>query len=284
MSHKNYIQKPKEEELLGDLSFKNHKLKIFDAHTHLYLDSFDRFSKHKSTSTSLLNEMDRCGVEKALVISIAPQMDQDEIFRSIKAHPERLYLAGSVDPWSPTAIKSVHYAVEVLGARAIKLHPRLQGFGYKDIDLLMPIAKICGEIGVPLILCSFCGGRSLFNSRPIDLVHELASENPMTTIVMAHAGGHRPIDALLVQKACPNVYLEISFSPLYFSKSSIERDFQFMLERCDSKKLIFGSDYPEKSIQDSLEWLLDSSFMLKIGSEALENILYKNAIEVYKIK
>ena len=148
----------------------------------------------------------------------------------------------------------------------------------------MPIARYCGEIGVPLILCSFCGGKSLFNSRPVELVYELAIRNPMTKIVMAHAGGHRPLEALLVQKACSNVYLEISFSPLYYEKSSVEVDFRFMLHKCDSKKIIYGSDYPEKSMLESLEWLLNSSSMLKISIDDLENIFYKNAIEVYKIK
>lgn len=264
-------------------SGESHKLKIYDAHTHLYLDSDLNISRHKSDTRSLLTEMDEAGVEKALVISIAPQMDQDRIFSEVNQHPGRLYFVGSIDPWSSNAIKMIDLSVNTLGAKAIKLHPRLQGFGYQNLDLIMPIADYCGKIGVPLIFCSFCGGKSLFDSRPVELIFELAQRNPKTIIVMAHAGGHRPLDALLVQKACPNVYLEISFSPLYFAKSSVEADFRFMLQKCDSKKIIYGSDYPEKSMLESTDWLLKSNEILQISEKDLENILFKNAAEVYRM-
>jgi predicted TIM-barrel fold metal-dependent hydrolase len=269
---------------LYDLNGKSRRLKIIDAHTHLYLDGDPKISKHSSSANSLLSEMSVCGVDKALIISIAPLMDQNRIVRELNGHEDRLHFAGSVDPWSTNPLESIDYAVNILGAKAIKLHPRLQGFGYENLDLVMPIARYCGEVGVPIILCSFCGGHSLFKSRPVELVYELALRNPNTTIVMAHAGGHRPLEALLVQKACPNVYLEISFAPLYFQKSSVEIDFQFMLHKCDSKKIIYGSDYPEKTMLESLEWIFNSSSITKMTNEDLENIFYKNAMEVYKIK
>jgi predicted TIM-barrel fold metal-dependent hydrolase len=262
---------------------ETHRLRIFDAHAHLYLDGGISLSKHKSDADSILSEMDEVGVEKALIISIAPHMDQDRIFKEVNRHPGRLYFVGSVDPWSSNSIGMIEYSVKKLGAKAIKLHPRLQGFGYENLDLIMPIADYCGKIGVPLILCSFCGGKSLFNSRPVELIFELARRNPSTIIVMAHAGGHRPLEALLVQKACPNVYLEISFSPLYFAKSSVETDFHFMLHKCDSKKIVYGSDYPEKSMSESVEWLLKSPSVMQLSSEDLENILFRNAVDIYKM-
>jgi predicted TIM-barrel fold metal-dependent hydrolase len=284
MTHSNFSYDESGLCYLCDSNGESRKLKIIDAHTHLYLDSDINISKFSSNASSLLREMEICGVEKALVISIAPLMDQGRIAREVKDNQDRLCFAGSVDPWSTNALESIDYVVNSLGAKAIKLHPRLQGFGYENLDLIMPIARYCGEIGVPIILCTFCGGQSLFKSQPVELVYELAIRNPKTIIVMAHAGAHRPLDALLVQKACPNVYLEISFSPLYFEKSSVEIDFRYILNKCDSKKIIYGSDYPEKSLSESLEWVLNTSSILKITNEDLENIFYKNAMQVYKIK
>lgn len=263
---------------------KSRRLRIFDAHTHLYLDGGNSIFRHKSDAVSIVSEMDKVGVEKALIISIAPHMDQDRIFTEVKKHPSRLYFVGSVDPWVSDPIAMINYSVKKLGAKAIKIHPRLQGFGYENLDLIMPIADYCGKIGVPLILCSFCGGKSLFNAKPLELVFELATRNPNTIIVMAHAGGHRPLEALLVQKACPNVYLEISFSPLYFANSSVEADFHFMLHKCDPRKIVYGSDYPEKSMSESIEWILKSPSVVQLSDKDLDNIFFNNAFEIYKIK
>ena len=228
--------------------------------------------------------MDLCGVEKATVIAISPHMNQIKIHNEINNYINRLYFVGSVDPWDKNSIEQIKYLVNFLGAKAIKLHPRLQKFSHKNISIINPIAQCCGDLGIPLIFCSFCGGESLYNSNPLELTHEVAVKNSATKIVIAHAGSHRPIESMLIQKSCSNIYMEFSFTPIYFRGSSVNIDLEFILGKCDPRKILYGSDSPEASMQDSIDWMLETLNKHKMPLDSINNIFFNNSIELFNIK
>jgi predicted TIM-barrel fold metal-dependent hydrolase len=252
---------------------------IFDAHAHVY-PAAGGFWKRASTAEELIAAMDGAGVTRAAVIAIEPHLPVSIVNDAAARYPDRLVAVGSVDPRGPAAIASVERQVAE-GVRGIKLHPRLQRIGFEDLATLQPLALRCGELRVPLVICSFLGGADLFRARTLELCHELASTAPNTTIVMAHAGGYRPLDALLVLKANPNVCVDLSFSPLYFADSSVTQDFEYLVRRADPARVLFGSDFPEAPIDATLRWLTGVFDRLALPAGHRAAILHDNAARLY---
>ena len=258
------------------------KHRIFDAHTHIYPDSKAGFWKQSSSVEALIKAMDEAGVSKAAVLAIAPRIPTEVVCAAVAVHRNRLVAIGSVDPRDDGALAAIDHFVDVFGVRAIKLHPRLQGIKFDDLELLTRIAKRCAARDIPLVICTFLGGRDLFRARTLELCHELAIASPDTALILAHAGGNRPLDALLVLKANANVHVDLSFSPLYFAGSSVQQDLEYLVRKADPQRVLFGSDFPEVSVQASVEWLLDLAKRLDLKPVHLNAILHDNAARLFK--
>jgi predicted TIM-barrel fold metal-dependent hydrolase len=228
---------------------------IFDAHAHVY-PAAGGFWKRASSAEALIDAMDAAGVGRAAVIAIEPDLPVGVVCAAAARYPDRFVPIGSVHPLHDGAAAAVDRQVKEFAVRGIKVHPRLQGIRFGDLPRLQEVAARCGELEVPLIVCSFAGGRDLFEGRTLELCHELAASVPETNIIMAHAGGHRPLDALMVLKANANIHVDLSFSPVYFAHSSVTQDLEYLVRRSDPSRLLFGSDFPEAAIDTTLQWLL----------------------------
>lgn len=266
----------------GKATASGGQYQVFDAHTHIYPDASSGFWRQPSSVDALIAAMDDAGVSKAAVIAIAPHISTEIVCKAVATHADRLVPIGSVDPRDSGALEAIDHAVRHLGVRAIKLHPRLQGIRFEDLGMLVPVARRCAAAGVPLIICSFCGGRELFRARTLELCHELAVESPETALVMAHAGGYRPLDALMILKANSNIHVDLSFSPLYFANSSVRQDLEYLVRKADPRRVLFGSDFPEASLQESLAWLVELSNRLALAPGHLQAMLHDNAARLFK--
>jgi predicted TIM-barrel fold metal-dependent hydrolase len=63
-------------------------------------------------------------------------------------------------------------------------------------------------------------------------------------MVLAHACAPHILGAYTVVKANPNVYLDVSFSLLYYASSSVETDLGFISDKID-RYVLYGSDFPQ---------------------------------------
>jgi len=254
---------------------------IFDSHTHIYPDDRGGFWRFPSSEDALIESMDAANISKSLVISIAPFIANDELYKKISPYKDRLLMAGSIDPFSHECLDQIRASVENYSIKAIKLHPRLHEFGYAQIDTILPIAKECEQLNIALIICSFCGGKDLFKSRILEMCHQIALDCSNLTMIMAHAGGHRPIETLLAMKSCLNLYVDLSFSPLYFKGTSVELDFNYLIKKADPQRVLFGSDFPELSMQDSIDWFLAAAQKLSLSKSHSRAILGENAHRLF---
>lgn len=256
---------------------------IFDFHTHIYPADANGFWKLPSSVKDLIEAMDAAGVQRAAVIAIAPYISNAVVVEAARAHPDRLVAIGSVEPLGFQVMESLEEAVQRLGVRAIKVHPRLQGFGVEQLSQLMRIAEHCAMLGVPLVICSFEGGRDFFRTRILEMCSRLAEASPKTTLVLAHAGGHRPLETLMVLKAHRNVLVDVSFTPLYFRGSSVVQDLEYLVRKADPHRVLFGSDFPEASMHESVEFTADLLDRLSLGASHVEAVLWGNANQLLGI-
>ena len=109
---------------------------------------------------------------------------------------------------------------------------------------------------------------------------------PKVSFVMVHMGlGTDNKEAISLLGKLPNLYGDTTWVPL---ESTLE-----IVERYGSKKLFFGSDSPIDGLhtyrqnmqgEPSLYQRYFNELEGKIGTEAYEDIMYKNAMRVFGIK
>jgi|GEM_PF-734163 predicted TIM-barrel fold metal-dependent hydrolase len=226
---------------------------IIDAHTHIHEHADDRLGR-PATTDDLLRGLDAAGIDMAVVIPLPGVASNDYVRRQCDRHPDRLaplYTPEFDDP-AHTLAKLRHYA-EHHFLHGVKIHPRLQGVTVND-PLVRDVVGFMAERGRPVLFDNFPHGRDLDNPALLPLAyHRLAKEFPTATLVLAHAGGHKVLDAFMVAKANPNVLLDTSFTLDYYRGASVEADLAFVVRRMHAGRVLYGSDFPSCDLGGYLE-------------------------------
>ena len=115
-------------------------------------------------------------------------------------------------------------------------------------------------------------------------VDEIATDFPRMNIVMAHLGNPWTVDGAEVIYKNDNVYADISgfltdFESEAYNQLVITKINQ-AIAYAGADKLLFGSDWPIISIKRYLQFMLSN---LKLGNEAKEKFLFKNAKKLFKL-
>jgi len=194
------------------------------------------------TLRSLLASMDRAGIERSVVCSIATAPRQAEaILRwSQEVRQDRIIPFASVHPDSPDAPGDVRRIAEA-GLKGIKLHALYQGFAL-DEPRIWPVYEAVAGTGLVLLLHS--GGDLAFppdddraSPRRLLAVHRAFPDMPM---VAAHLGGWRRWAEVLDTLAGTGVYLDTSYT-FGVAPEGMVRE---ILRRHPPERILFGTDSP----------------------------------------
>lgn len=191
--------------------------------------------------------------------------------------------------------------------KGIKLYPGYQNFRLRD-ETLFPIYELAAERNLPIAVHSGelhhccqvdattgrrerCGGRCYIDeqgdfARPGEVLHA-ARSFPEVKFLMCHLGNPFFSELRDVMRECPNVYTDTSGqftsgtdedSPEYrFILAGEMREFLKLPN--GSERVIFGSDFPIQSYEDSIA-LIKS---LRLPKEVEENIFHRNARKLLNI-
>jgi len=213
--------------------------------------------------------------------------------------PNSLRLIGycRVNPRQPQAPNEVDYAINVLGLRGLKLHPRSDGWT-DDItaDFAVNVLKVAARNSIPVI----------FDTRGVQSIidiHELVKKTrnelrksepnlvPHLKVIIAHcAMGYIGNEEVYQVISDPNIWGEIS---MLHGKGTKDFFLSFMewykqnlrnSKKIWSEKLLFGTDFPyftPKHAKDNIIFLLSQEFMQNGGTiNDTENILGLNLIKL----
>jgi predicted TIM-barrel fold metal-dependent hydrolase len=175
------------------------------------------------------------------------------VARECRRFPDRLALVYTPDfATGGDPIAAMERFCENAAPHALKIHPRLQGVTVSD-PRVVSVLGWASSRSLPVIFDVFPWGAKLQDPeiRPL-AYHQIAQQLPELKLVLAHAGGAYLIDAFMVAKSNPNVFLEFSFTPIYFRGSSIERDCTFVCARLPEGRVVYGSDFPNVRLSESL--------------------------------
>ena len=243
-------------------------MKIFDTHTHV---GVAQHSGRRYSADQLLADMDRCGVDRSLVIPFPMVEDyratHDEIRKAVRSHPDRLAGAACLNPFVPESKfrDEVRRCAQEFGFGALKFQPQYQPLNpissrsdfYFETALENKMALVCHTgTGIPFALPS---------------AFMIPARNfPQLTFVLAHCGGGGILlgDAIVAAVFCPNIYLELS--------SLMPHHVLEVLAHVPASRLMIGSDLPE-----SVETEMGKIMGLQIPEHDRHEILWNTACGVF---
>tara|TARA_B100001059_G_scaffold184405_1_gene185963 strand:+ start:519 stop:1307 length:789 start_codon:yes stop_codon:yes gene_type:complete len=165
--------------------------------------------------------------------------------------------------------------IKKLGFKGIVFHPYLQKNDSINKNILQ-IIKFCKKNNIFICVCCAYGSKDIYTIYPLKLVSEIAKIFD-GKIIIIHSGGLKIFESMLLAEAHKNIYLETSFSLLYWKNSSIEKDFGYVYQKIGAKKIIFGSDNPFMDMNESIKFKKYFFKKNQFSKNDLSKIFYKNA-------
>ena len=156
------------------------------------------------------------------------------------------------------------------GVKGIKLHPDFQKFRIDD-KKAYPIYE-AAQGRLPILF--HMGDIRYQYSRPEYLLNVIA-DFPELKIIGAHFGGWSEWGRGAELLAGKDVWVDCSSARQWMQKEQ----FIALIDAFGADRVLFGSDYPMWNPADELEYIEG----LKLPADKLDDILYKNAVQVLGI-
>jgi predicted TIM-barrel fold metal-dependent hydrolase len=242
---------------------------IIDAHTHIFESGKGGPFGLPASAEDLVRDMDDVGVDISLVIPLPGVATNEFVARECRRFPDRLALVYTPDfSCDEGPIPTMERFCESEAPHALKVHPRVQRVTVSDPRVVDVLGWAVSR-RLPVIFDVFPWGESLHDPdiRPL-AYHQVAERMPELQLVLAHAGGSSLIDAFMVAKSNRNVFLEFSMTPVYFRGSSIEGDCTFVCRRLPEGRVLYGSDFPNVRLGESLAHARDWVATLEKNAQA----------------
>ncbi len=209
----------------------------------------------------------------------------DETAALVRAYPHKLIGFLAVHPRDPHAMDEIDRAVFDLGLRGIKLGPNYQNFDPLGEDAFR-IYRRAQELKLPIL---FHQGTSPVRFADLDYAHprhmdRIATAFPNLKIIMAHMGHPWQIDCIVVIRKHPNVYADISAQ--FYRPWSYYNALRLATEWGVLHKLLFGSDYPVATPQETMDALprvndiIEGTKLPPVPLDELEKIVHRNSLEL----
>jgi uncharacterized protein len=172
---------------------------------------------------AVLDEMDRFGVERALV-GVDPA--DGTAVRAVRAHPDRFVPSVDVDPTAGVAgVRALCPAVEGLGARAATAFTA-GAFPPVALDepAWFPLYAACVELGVPLfVTVGVPGPRVPAASQDVARLDTVCFEFPELVVVMRHGAEPWAELAVKLMLKWPGLHYSTSaFAPRYYPRAVVD--------------------------------------------------------------
>jgi L-fuconolactonase len=259
---------------------------IVDSHCHAALSWYEPVE-------ALLFQMERHGVDQAVLIQINGQFNNDYQFECLRHYPGRFASVVIVDTRQPDASDKLARLAEQ-GASGVRFQANTRSPG----DDPLAIWRAAARLGLPVS----CGGKAdLFASDQFARLFEAITEVP---IVVEHLGSvSDPVEAQLEQlerilalSRFPNAYIKIHGLGEFCRRAMpVTEPFPFeqpippLLEQVyqafGPSRMMWGSDYPPVSIRegyrDALRWPMEQ--LASKSQHDRDQIFGGTALSVFKI-
>jgi predicted TIM-barrel fold metal-dependent hydrolase len=190
---------------------------------------------------TLLGEMDRHGISKALV---PVSFDDETALRALREHPDRILPSFQVDPNTAMAgVRALRRAVTELGVIAATFFP-CGCVPQVPIDdkKAFPVYAACAELGIPIFVnAGVPGPRVPMEAQNVARLDEVCWFFPDLTIVIRHGAEPWTDLAVKLMTKWPKLYYSTSaFAPRYYPRAILD----FANSSRGARKVLYGGYYP----------------------------------------
>ena len=260
---------------------------VIDTHAHVFfLDSLIDYD-----NKPLFQYMDEQKVDICSCIAAANK-ENDGVIENVRKYPDKLFGIGyvNVHDMDRSLANLRRYAAEGI-FRGIKMHPYVEDYVIDD-PALDPLYETCLDLDIPLL---FHTGIVTFSTWPSDepgkvkptkyncigFPNQFATvleKYPKLKIVFAHCGGNFYRELLCLTERFENAYLDTAWLRHYAERAFPTVDIHDWIEHAvkiaGSEKILFAG---EGTLPGDIR-------QCRLTDEQKENILWRNAAKLYKLK
>ncbi|MDQ3388617.1 MAG: amidohydrolase [Gemmatimonadota bacterium] len=263
---------------------------IIDCHTHLNAYADGPPTTLLERYRALEVEMERYGVDYALVLSSYTATERRpsvaEILEVVGDDPRIGVVAGvSYLNYRASDLADLRALLGTNRIRGLKLYPGYEPFYVHDPRMRV-VYELAGEFGVPVMIHTgdtFDPKGKVKFAHPLE-VDEVAVDFREVTFVICHLGNPWVTDAMEVIYKNDNVVGDISGLTLGHFEERFER---FMLQQVnevltfagDPKKLLYGTDWPICDMGSYIRFVRQ----LELSEKDTNLILWENTARIFRI-
>jgi predicted TIM-barrel fold metal-dependent hydrolase len=227
-------------------------MRRFDSLVHATPDGRWMSGRHDAGFRRLNDELDRAEVSRACLVGLAGVVDHDYLMECARSAPGRFVPVAGVDPGRYADVDGSDATVDAVaraGFRALKLHPRLNGYDPLDPRCIATIREAARR-GLVVFLDTLFRQRGRPTAHAADVVDRLANACPDVRMVLLHSGGAALMEVAEVARLHPGLMLDLSFTLLRYAGTSLDSDIRWTMRNLD-QRVVIGSDMPEYTPADA---------------------------------
>lgn len=218
-------------------------MRFFDCHMHIPV-------RESAPVEKLLCEVDRSGMS-GFVLILNTEVEKRIFIRNYsKFEPYNFRVAKTLN-LNLTEHTAEDDAVDELDLQYyVKLHPRLNNITRGDFAMVHKL--LAKERCTTVIVDDWKFGPRLDNHIGTELALYLAHMFPEKQFVIAHSGGYKLIETMLLTRPVKNIFYDLSLTQTYFTGCSLDLDVDYFM-KWTVERVVFGSDYPDFTVLESWE-------------------------------
>ena len=191
----------------------------------------------------------------------------------------------SVDPTQEGWEEELRHGHRELGLGGIKILPMYAGF-YPQDEKLDPLWRYASDNNLPVVTHT---GTTFIPQAPLECTlprhfDVVARRFPEVKIVLGHLGHPYEGECVAVIRKHKNVYADIS--ALHYRPFQLYNSLMLVQEYGQWHKLLFGTDYPFTTVDDSiaglrgLNGMLEGTALPRLREEEIEAVIHRDSLEL----
>lgn len=212
-------------------------------------------------------------------------VEDDYVADYVNQHPDDLIGFLSVDPTQPGWREDLHRSHQDLKLRGIKLLSMYAGFKPCDPEL-DDLWQYATEHNLPVLLHT---GTTFISQAPLECtlprhLDDVAIRYPDVNIIMAHLSHPYGGECAVTIRKHPNVYADVS--AIHYRPWQLYNALMLVQEYGVWDKLLFGTDYPFATVDDTLSGLrslndvLEGTVLPRLDQDEIEHMIYRDTLSL----